>query len=56
MATAHALSEALGVAVLVLFAPPASPETNESDSDVRHAILTNHVEEPCEHARARQPV
>jgi hypothetical protein len=56
MDTAHALSEALGVAVLVLFAPPASPKSNDSDSDIRHTNLTTHVEEPCEHARAHQPV
>lgn len=30
-ADAHAISEAVGVAVLVLFAPPASPNQNESD-------------------------
>jgi transcriptional regulator with XRE-family HTH domain len=30
---AHALSEALGVAVLVLFAPPASPKTGHHDKE-----------------------
>lgn len=30
VATAHAIAEAVGVAVLVLFAPPASPNANES--------------------------
>lgn len=29
---AHAISEAVGVAVLVLFAPPPSPEQNESST------------------------
>ncbi|GAA0453740.1 hypothetical protein GCM10009544_15630 [Streptomyces stramineus] len=31
--TAHAIAGAVGVAVLVLFAPPASPETNVVDTD-----------------------
>lgn len=29
--TAHRIAEAVGVAVLVLFAPPSSPEQNEPD-------------------------
>ncbi|MEU5772615.1 helix-turn-helix transcriptional regulator [Streptomyces venezuelae] len=29
---AHAIAEALGVAVLVLFAPPASPEQGRNDT------------------------
>lgn len=34
--TAHRISEALGVAVLVLFAPPSSPKRNET-ATVRYA-------------------
>ncbi len=30
---AHAISEAVGVAVLVLFAPPSSPKRTESDTE-----------------------
>lgn len=33
MTTAHAIAEAVGVAVLVLFAPPASPKRNESSPE-----------------------
>lgn len=47
MQTAHALTEALGVAVLVLFAPPPSPNQTVSNP-------TEHPreEEPC---RVRAP-
>lgn len=34
---ATALAEALGVAVLVLFAPPASPKLNHSSHPLTHA-------------------
>lgn len=37
--TAHRIAEALGVAVLVLFAPSASPETNESDRERNQAAV-----------------
>ena len=33
ISTAHRIAEALGVAVLVLFAPSASPEANGTDRD-----------------------
>ena len=33
MELAHALAEAVGVAVLVLFDPPSSPEQNESNPE-----------------------
>jgi transcriptional regulator with XRE-family HTH domain len=33
VADAHAIAEAVGVAVLVLFAPSASPDPNETTTD-----------------------
>lgn len=35
---AHAISEAVGVAVLVLFAPPASPNPNVADPKAQHQV------------------
>lgn len=47
---AHAIARAVGVGVLVLFAPPASPETNETDlrqtAPNRRGNPAPHVEEP----------
>ncbi|MFE3400745.1 helix-turn-helix domain-containing protein [Streptomyces anulatus] len=55
MEAAHALSEALGVAVLVLFAPPSSPNPNISaPGDSPDAVETRR-DDPCELARAPHP-
>lgn len=35
---AHAISEAVGVAVLVLFAPPASPNPNATATNPHHDV------------------
>ena len=39
MEDAHAISEAVGVAVLVLFAPPASPEPNSTALDQQYLTV-----------------
>lgn len=35
---AHAIAREVGVAVLVLFAPPASPDTNEPSTNIRDSV------------------
>lgn len=44
--TAHRIAAAVGVAVLVLFAPSASPETNEPDR-VHSQLVTGATEPPA---------
>ncbi|WP_406425065.1 helix-turn-helix domain-containing protein [Streptomyces sp. NBC_00842] len=56
MGQAHALAEALGVGVLVLFAPPPSPEANEPTPGMNQSNINSREDEPCEHARAHQTV